>query len=156
VRTRVAFQFVTEADPVSGMIRWFSHAAVSHVDMVLEDGSLFGAHLVGGVKRRAPDYAPWSRVVRVELMTPKAEAVIAAALSQDGKPYDWRAILAFAFDRDWRACESWTCSELQAWALERGGFFLQPLILPASRITPGDLLFLTAAMGEVTSDRRAP
>lgn len=155
MKTRIVLQFVTEADIVSGVVRWFSHATVSHVDLALDDGGLFGAHFVGGVKRRPPDYAPWSRIVRVELMTPKAESVTAAALSQDGKPYDWRTILAFAFDRDWRERDSWICSELIAWALEQGGFFARPLILPTSRITPGDLLFLTAAMGEVVSDRRA-
>jgi hypothetical protein len=145
----IAFQFVSEGDLVSGVIRWFSHAAVSHVDLVLPDGRLFGAHLWGGVKARPPDYARWSTVRRIAIRTPAAPAVYAAALSQDGKPYDWRAIAGFALDRDWRARDSWICSELHAWALEQGRFFAHPLVLNAAKLTPGDLLLVLSPFGDV-------
>ncbi len=153
--TSIILQFVTEADPVSAVIRYFSHSVVSHVDMVLDGGWLFGAHWQGGVKRRPPHYARWSRIIRVKLPTLNADDVEAAALTQDGKPYDMKAIFAFALDRDWRDSDSWICSELHAWALERGRYFERPLMLPASRITPGDLLFLTSTLGEVIADRSA-
>lgn len=149
---RLVFQFVTERDPVSAAIRWFSHAPVSHVDLVLGDGRLFGAHLSGGVKARAPGYAEWSRIIRVAIETPRAAAVTAAVLSQDGKPYDWRAIAAFAAGRDWRDRGQWICSELQLWGAEQGRLFPRPLTLPANKATPGDCLFLFAAIGEVVYD----
>jgi hypothetical protein len=151
---QVALQFVTESDLASALVRWFSHAGVSHVDLCLPDGRLFGAHLVGGVKARPPDYAHWSTVQRITIATPVANAVYQAALAQDGKPYDWRCIAGFAFGRDWRERDSWICSELVAWALEQGRFFAHPLVLSASRMTPGDLLLVLSAFGDV--QRTAP
>lgn len=145
----IVLQFVTESDPLSAAIRYFSHSVVSHVDLVLPDGGLLGARMAGGVQVRGADYAPWSMVLRATLRSPCAPKVYAAALSQLGKPYDWRAILAFAVDRDWREADSWICSELQAWALEQGGFFQRPLYLGVNKITPGDLLLVVSPFAEI-------
>jgi hypothetical protein len=61
----IALQFSTEADPVSALIRAFSHGPFSHVDAVLPDGRLLGARADGGVQARATGYAPFSRVLRI-------------------------------------------------------------------------------------------
>jgi hypothetical protein len=156
----IRLQFVAASGFLSGLIRWFSHGAggvgISHVDAVLPDGRLLGARFdkadgVRGVAIRRPNYEKWIYRAVIELPCDKGveEAFYAALESQLGKPYDWRAILAFFFNRDWRARDSWYCSELQAWALEppQSGFFQHPLALTVNRITPGDLLLLTSAFG---------
>jgi hypothetical protein len=66
---------------------------------------------------------------------------------QDGKPYDWRAILGFGMgERDWRVPDSWFCSELQARALEVAGILNFPADVPMWRITPRDLWLLVTQL----------
>jgi uncharacterized protein YycO len=67
--------------------------------------------------------------------------VIAAARSQVGKPYDWRALLGFLVHRDWAQTNAWFCSELVAWSFGQGGC---PLFRPEEqdRVTPQDLWML--------------
>ncbi|MGH7099502.1 MAG: hypothetical protein ACREE4_17820 [Stellaceae bacterium] len=70
--------------------------------------------------------------------------VLFFARFQIGKPFDWAAVFAFAFDRDWRCENAWFCSELVAAALEIGGFWARPWTFPcrANKIDPDDLLLL--------------
>jgi len=72
-------------------------------------------------------------------------------LAQLGKPYDKLAIVAFAFNRDWRSEGSWYCSELQAATLEHAGV-LKPGYLKASKITPVMLLERISALGASITD----
>ena len=137
----IILQFVSGDDPGSELIKVFSRGWPSHVDAVLEDGTLLGARL-DGVKIRPPNYEPFAKVERIGLVCPKAEedAFYAFLHAQIGKPYDKLAIAAFAVQRDWRQEDSWFCSELIARALEVCGFFPEPLADPANEITPRDLL----------------
>lgn len=140
----VELQFSTEAGLSSWLIRWFSHASVSHVDLVLPDGRLLGARLNGGVAIRPPGYARFTRTLRLSIPTEMAPGIYHAALAQRGKPYDRMAILAFALPalaprRNWRDPSRWICSELVLWCFERGGFFAgRRITLPAIKATPGD------------------
>lgn len=65
-------------------------------------------------------------------------AILAAARSQVGKPYDVTAIFGFLTRRNWQDPDSWFCSELVAWAFEKGG---APLFRSDSlyRVTPQHL-----------------
>ena len=65
-------------------------------------------------------------------------AVIAAARSQVGKPYDLTALFGLLVRRDWQEADAWFCSELTAWAFQQGG---SPLFRPEAlyRITPQHL-----------------
>jgi len=56
---------------------------------------------------------------------------------QLGKEYDWSALVALPFRKDWQHPERWFCSELVAAALSYGGW--SDLIFPAYRVTPRDL-----------------
>jgi hypothetical protein len=147
----IALQFTTEADPVSALIRAFSHGAFSHVDAVLPDGNLLGARADGGVQARPPGYAPFTRLLRVALSATDDQAAAFHHFldAQRGRPYDLRAIAAFAADRDWRRPDSWFCSELQCAALEAAGWLRHRLATPANRITPADLLLLCSAFVDV-------
>ena len=151
---QLKWQFVCEDNLASRSIGWFSAGHFSHVECVLDDGRLFGARSdqVGGkpagVQIRPPDYIPFSLKVIFTLNTTilQRESFHAFLYSQEGKPYDKRAIWAFAFNRDWREVDSWICSELQAAALESSDLTPE-LYLAANKIVPVSLALTLSALG---------
>jgi hypothetical protein len=153
----IRWQFVGEDNLSSRTISLFSAGHFSHVDCLLDDGTLFGARSdkVGGkppgVQIRTPDYAPFSLKVVFSLNTTilQEQSFHAFLYSQEGKPYDKEAIWAFAFNRDWRKKDSWICSELQAAALESADM-TPALYLAANKITPVSLALALSALGAST------
>ena len=80
----------------------------------------------------------------IELPCRDPQAVIAAAASQIGKPYDYTAILGLGLRRDWQEEDAWFCSELVAWAFQHAG---DPLFRAdcLRRVTPQHLWMLAPA-----------
>lgn len=115
-----------------------------HVDAVLPDGRMLGAHFKG-VQILPADYdagpGQLARELRVDLKTTaeREERFFAFLMAQVGKPYDFKALVAFAFARDWRRQDSWICSELQAAALEACGIFPNPMPIEVNKVTLRDL-----------------
>jgi len=154
----VKLQFVYGSAIASRAIAWFSAGAgskrLSHVDAVLDDGSLFGARSdsVGGEPagcyRRPANYEKWSYKVVFELTATDTQKKIWTAFLEEqyAKPYDRLAIWGFALGRAWREEDCWVCSELQARALEVAGI-IPPLYLTVSRITPEALALVCSAIG---------
>lgn len=148
----IRLRFVTATDPISLLIQRGEYGFwATHVEAVLPDGRLLGAHADGGVEARACDYdkGTRSRVTIVELpCTPEQEIAFLGFLNdQIGKPYDVAVIAqialgAFLGERDWSATDHWICSELQAAALEASGWFAAPLASSVNHITPRDLLLI--------------
>ena len=158
------WQFIGEANIGSRIIGWFSAGHLSHVDFMLDDGRLLGARSdwVGerppGVQIRPPEYLPFKRriVIQMQCQPEQRNAYIDFLYKQIGKPYDYQAIMAFLFNRDWRQPDSWICSELQSAAAEAAGI-VQRLYLAANKITPVSLaLALTAAGGSVQRRPKEP
>jgi len=127
----------------------------SHVDAVSSGGHfLFGARSdkVGneppGVRDRNPyaggPYEDLSLVVGYYQET----CFWNFLWGQVGKPYDYRCILGFLFDRDWHEDDSWICSELQMAALQAGSI-IPKLIVTPNKITPGTLAVAFGAIGAV-------
>ena len=120
------------------LLRAFLWSGWSHVAIV--DGEDVIEAVAGdGVRRRpmAALLAESSEFVVVSVPALNAQAVVAAAASQIGKPYDWRGVLGIGFRRRWQDADSWFCSELVAWAFREAG---HPLFrLDEWRITPRDL-----------------
>jgi uncharacterized protein YycO len=132
----ITLQFSRDEGWGSRIIRWFTWSDYSHVDFVLWDGTLLGARTDGGVQVRKRDYKKFAAVKKYQVEAPGD--VIAFALSQVGKPYDRTGIVNFGLHRDWRAKDSWFCSELVAAAFESAG---RPLLQgDYRRITPRDLM----------------
>jgi hypothetical protein len=139
----IQLQFVCEAALSSRAIAWFSAGHLSHVDAVLDDGNLLGARddRVGGkpsgVQIRPQGYIKFSRRVVMTVPTSplQSKSFYTFLISQIGKPYDKEAIWAFMFNRNWRADDSWICSELVTAAGEKSGI-LPALYLAANKITP--------------------
>jgi uncharacterized protein YycO len=149
----IRLQFATQNDPGSWLIRFYGHGAYSHVDTVMPDGSFLGARTDcnPGVQIRPPGYAKFSKTLLVEL--PCTDEVTKRyydfVQAQVGKPYDLTAIYAFAAGRDWRAADSWFCSELVAAGMEESGFLAFPLCVPSNKITPPDLLLICSVLSSL-------
>jgi uncharacterized protein YycO len=143
----ISLQFVTQKSLGSSLIRWGTHSDFSHVDVVLFDGRLLGARndtAVPGVCIRPANYAPFTRRQTVIVPTQEDRAFYSFLVDQLGKPYDWKAIVGFAVDRNWRDPDSWFCSELVAAALEAAK--IVKVQTPANRISPNDVFLLAASI----------
>ncbi|MCQ4310929.1 hypothetical protein NAV33_03305 [Pseudomonas stutzeri] len=112
----------------SQAIRLGTWSAWSHVDLVDDRGAV--PMLIGAVAPAGVVVVPMaerlsfaSRAVLVEFTVPDRDAVLDAALSQVGKPYDWLGVAGIALrGRDWQEDDCWFCSELVAWAFSEAGY----------------------------------
>lgn len=149
----IKLQFLQGTDASSRMIQWFSHGPWSHVDAVLDDGTLLGARADGGVAIRPSSYTGADKTCRADIpCTPEQEAAFYRFLAlQIGKPYDMTGIIGFVADRNWRQDDSWFCRELVTAAEEQCGLFPYPLVSPANKITPTDAYLLSSVFGPVAS-----
>ena len=122
-----------------------------HVDAVLPDGRMLGAH-ADGVQILPADYDT-GRFVK-ELRIPiiaydfQAKKFYDFLMAQVGKPYDGWSMVAFAFERDWQLPNSWFCSELIAAALAECGIFPHHLAIGFNRITLRDLMLIISTITE--------
>ncbi len=142
----------------SKWIRKAGHTPFSHVDIVMDDGSLLGASNSprapiirgnpGGVALRPHNYLdPYGGFAyrrRMILRTDRAADICAIALTQLGKPFDGgfiRDLLSDRFPgaRDWRLKDHWWCGEFVAWAMEAGDLWDGQLNWPKNRLSPTDL-----------------
>lgn len=147
----IRLQFSRQAGIASAAIAWFSQSNFSHVDAVLPSGRLLGARhdKVGGkpsgVEIRPTGYAKFALAVQFVIPTTDEQAnkFYHFLFDQIGKPYDSSAIWGFVTGRNWRAQDSWFCSELIAAALEHAGIF-PPLYFAANKITPNALALVVS------------
>jgi hypothetical protein len=131
----IKLRFVTCGDLVSALIRDKTFCAYSHVEFVLNDGTTLGAHAEGGVAIRPANYDNFTKIAvfNVPVATDEVKAsILAFAMAQVGKPYDFGAIAGLVLNRDWRnTSKSWwqrrssrvnrCCGLLTAWTgLRRG------------------------------------
>jgi len=105
-----------------------------------------------GVQIRPPAYGTWRHRVVIEFMVTAAQRQAGWDFlrAQLGKPYDWRAILAFAFNRNWRNAQAWFCSELESRWTEVLGV-VHPLFAAANKITPMTAATVASAVGREVS-----
>ena len=73
--------------------------------------------------------ATHTKIISVKVKSRKA--VLDAARSQIGKPYDWTALVGIMLkNRNWAEDDAWFCFELVAWTLSKGGSpYFKPLEL---------------------------
>ena len=139
--------FSTTRHPFSSLIRMATWSHWSHVALVA------GPHVIeavalGGVRQVSKAYAIQraSDYCLVDLPAHNTQAIIDAARSQIGKPYDWTAVAGLGLHRNWQEDDSWFCSELVAWAAAQAG---EPWFRPEAlrRITPQHLWMLSPERG---------
>ncbi len=128
----------------------------THCEIPLGDGRRLGSWFHrGGVNILPADYdvGAFTKELFVDLKATEEQAAKFYAFldKQVGKPYDWRAIVAFyskIFGRDWCAEDSWFCSELVGAALIACGLFPRHMAVKFSRLTVRDLLLLSSMITE--------
>lgn len=110
----------------------WSHCAIVDGEEVIE-ASLHGVQV-----RKLDDLlAGTSKYAMRTIPTVSKDAVISAARSQLGKPYDWWGVVGLGVRRKWQEDDSWFCSEFVAGAFALAG---DPLFtVKTFRITPRDL-----------------
>lgn len=100
--------------------RW-SHVGIYDVKTQTVIESTFTHHGVNETSiNRFMSRAKDTKIIGVPVRS--SRAVLAAARSQIGKPYDYTAIIGIVLqDRNWAEDDMWFCFELAAWALSKGG-----------------------------------
>lgn len=131
----------------------------THVDTVMPSGEWVGAHVLGGVQARPPDYDRGTRLQQRFVALPCDEWTAARFYqfieSQVGRPYDISAIAAFVAYRDWSQDDKWFCSELPAKGLMVCSL-LAPVAAKLSKITPRDLLLILSGIHTGISELERP
>jgi len=148
----ISLQFVRGTQLDSKLIEWFGGGPLfSHVDTVLEDGTLLGSRMEGGVQIRQAGYFGDLKTLRIDLECSDLATgrYIEFVKSQLGKPYDGTGILAFVAGRDWQEDDSWFCSELVASGLEKCGYFAFRPASPSNKITPPNLILMLSVLTKV-------
>ena len=141
--SHVTLLFSSSNTIASRLIRAATWSRWSHVGIVHADASV-----VESVPRYGVGQAPKvdaicgaDQYALGDIPCRDPDAIIEAALSQVGKPYDYSALLGLTFHRDWQEDDRWFCSELIAWAFAQAG---EPLFRAEAlhRITPQHLWML--------------
>lgn len=154
--TAVTLRFVTCSDLISHAIRGGEMGFwASHVEALMPDNSLLGAHADGGVRARMRDYdkGQWTQELYVTLPCTdfQANAFREFLTGQVGKPYDMMAIGEMALGvltgeaPDWRASAAWICSALQTAALLAAGI-IKSAPATVRLATPRDVLMMCAPL----------
>jgi uncharacterized protein YycO len=130
--------FSRRSNPGSLLIRTVLWSAWSHCGIVDGD-QVIEAAMFHGVRERSlddfkKDASKWEII---EIPVRDSSAIIAAARSRIGEPYDWLGVLALLVHIDLQRPMMDFCSKLVAWAFATAG---EPLFrVEVWRITPRDL-----------------
>lgn len=140
----ITLRFVTSRDVISAGIRAFEDGFwASHVETLMPDGTLLGAHFNGGVLARPKGYdaAHMEReeYVKIPLSLFQAGSYYDFLKDQLGKPYDTTAIVGMLLHRNWREDNEWFCSELVAAAFVHCGAISEKLASELQHVTPRDV-----------------
>jgi hypothetical protein len=138
----------------------------THVDCEFDDGTLWGARsdrikppgatqrLPAGVQPRPPNYEKWEHrtVFAIPCTILQRESYHAFYVSQQGKPYDWLAIINnFGFGYNWRTPDHWFCSDIATASGESADMWgiaddngARKLFVPTYGTSPGMLAMLVS------------
>lgn len=147
----VTLRFVCQTGFWARLIRLAQYGfEETHVDTVMPDGRLLGAHYDGGVKINAWGYdrGQFTRedFVSFYLSDKQAHNYYQFLEQQVGKPYDTRAIAAFVTGRDWQSPDAWYCAEVKAGGLVACSVFPAPLAVKVNHVSVRDLRLLISAL----------
>ena len=138
----------TKGNWLSRLINWREMSKVSHVEAVMQDGSIIAALLKEGVVRKPGDYDTTSTSQQfVDIaMSPEAyERWERYLINRLGRPYDLDALVGIAFHIDFRRRSAFICSMLQTLAVRASLIFPVPLSEAAHEVTPRDLRLILSA-----------
>jgi uncharacterized protein YycO len=136
---------------ISALIRWQTRSCYSHAALLLPDGETIVEAWQGAGVRIKRKFRDWSNVdsFDVHMTTHQWGRVMDFAVSQIGKPYDYRQVIRFVTRTRSKPNDRWFCSELVAAAFNHAGMPLLHRIIP-SNVSPA-LLALSPRMVWVCS-----
>lgn len=148
-------QFIGGSSFMSHLIEW--NGTYSHVDLVADDGQLWGAQaseiggIPAGVQIRPAGYEKFDAIgrVTVEVTQEQYDLFWNFLLVQLGKPYDNSAIAGFVAGRNWQTPDAWFCSELCMAAHVEAKVFSHPLAVVGNKIDPNTAFAILSTWGEV-------
>lgn len=129
-------------DVEAALIRRLSMCDFSHCGFRRQvDGWTYSAMNDGlGVALRPPN--PQAKILSLTL--PNVDEIAAIAFTQEGKPYNRKAIAGFAFNRDWSQPDAFDCDQLVFWAaIKFGTPLVNHTFIPLEHLTPRDVLLCT-------------
>jgi hypothetical protein len=154
----IRLRFVTCNDAVSDGVRAFEYGFwATHVEALMPDGTLLGAHAKGGVLARPRDYdkTEFTRELYVSIpaTAAQADAFHSFLRAQVGKPYDFLAIAGIALQRDWQSENAWFCSELIGSGLAQPDVrvFQPHLATEFNHVTPRDVLLIVSSLVDLAA-----
>ena len=113
------------------MSKW-NHVALEYNGRVIDANTGVGVTECGIVEFNGR----YSKTETVKITSVNDNLSWKFAMNQVGKPYDWKAIFAFPFRKNWESENKYFCSELVASALIHGG---KSIRIKSNRVTPRDL-----------------
>ena len=131
------FHFCRSTGIAAWFIRTFTMSYWNHVAVEV-DGIIWQATGGKGVHRISyKDMAKhYHTIESVAVVVPDPVAGKAWLIEQEGKLYDWGAVLGMFFQAKWQSANRWFCSEKCAGYLKASKWELR---LPLYRVTPRDL-----------------
>lgn len=152
---KIHLRFIKNSGFISRAIGWETWGAGgswSHVEFKLHDAYM-GSQAPDGVQIRPLNYCDTTSEFHcsVSVTGDQYRKVMYFLFQQKGKPYDYKSILGFLIKRDWRATDSWFCSELVAAAFEHAGI---PLLRTeeCNRVSPSTLSLSPLLVREESND----
>ena len=147
---RVNYWFTSSNMIGARIIQRFTSFKYSHVGIeIVDEGRVVDATMFRGVaESHIDDFL--SRYGQSEALCynmPNPDGFLKFINEQIGKSYDYTAIAAFPFARDWEKLHSWHCSEMGIKSAVEGGLIEKPR-LPKSRLTPRDCYILLPKAGQ--------
>lgn len=132
---KIKLRFAANNTFSSWIVRFLTRSKYSHVDYIFDDGSAYSSLPKTGVNVNDDKN---DITVYCEIDVKSKEKLEWFLLEQKGKPYDWKAIIALPFFRNWQEDDAWFCSELISAAITYSNG--KPLFNEKMwRITPRDL-----------------
>lgn len=142
----------------SYLIRAWTFGRFSHVDIFIDDETLLGAHLVGGIKKQLfrdrLKIASRIGVYEADLTRQQQRDVLRLARATEGLAYDYLAIFGFMLRKNWDSQRRWFCSEWVAWLFREAGYHLVAPDAKVKRISPRDIALSVALSQEVYEQGR--
>lgn len=121
----------------SRLIQWGTRGEFDHVDIVMSDGALIGAHLFGGIKKTKMKDINFFKTKRYEIEV--SEGTIIWVKQQIGRKYDIMAILGFIFKIPVRETTASICSAFAFDVIEKSSAFYSNTDFNSAEISPRDL-----------------
>lgn len=160
-RVDIVVQGSLEKALASEALAYFSMGGthgISHMDSVMDDGTLFGArddHVGGkppGLEKRPPGYATFIRrvVAHIPGTILQQQGYWAFLDSQEHKPYDEMDIWRFAENKDANPNGQWFCNAVVITALQSVDLLRSPLYLAPQKLTPVAAMVLITSIAGVT------